>query len=107
MKVLAAVCFALALIGGTGALAGALWALLAEGVWGHLGGPPPGLSPSEARAWAQAYARGADAPHTFRWRDVPRAWRERRWREMWPLLFMAGGVILVGIFLPLGLWLAR
>ena len=88
---------ALAYLGGAGFIAGTLWSLLAHGLWGHPAGPPPHLSPEEARAWTHEHPGGIGSPHAMRWEDIRVALREQRWAEVWPvaLALLGGGLALV------------
>ncbi len=97
--------FALATLGGSGVIAGILWILFAQGVWGRVNGPPPDLSPAAARAWAQRRHTTDVTPYTMSWADVRTALREGRWRDVWPIILVALGGALVLIFLPLGVLL--
>ncbi len=102
MKVLAGIFFTIALFGGTAFVAGVLWMLFAHSLWGRPTGPPPGLSPEEARQWALERAR-AKRQDALNWADVRAAVAEGRWREVWPALFVVGGMVAVLLFLPLGI----
>ncbi len=96
--------FALATLGGSGVIAGVLWIVFAQGIWGRMDGPPPDLSPEEARAWAQR--RTAEpTPYTMSWGDVRLALATGRWRDVWPVILVGLGSVMVLIFLPLGVLL--
>ncbi len=97
--------FALASLGGASVLAGVLWTLLAQGLWGRPAGPPPHLTPEEARAWTQAHPGGEGSPHAMGWSEVRQALREGDWSEVWPVVLTGGGLVLVLICLPLGVLL--
>ncbi len=101
MNILATVCFVLALLGGTGVIAGVLWALFAHSLWGHPAGPPPGLTPEEVRAWYAEHERGEHRA-AMSWEDIRRALQEHRWVDVWPVLLILLGMTFVLIFLPLG-----
>jgi len=94
MHALGIVFFALAVLGGTALIAGTLWMTFAHSLWGRVSGPPPGLSPEEARAWTVEHDAQEGDP--FSW----------DWREVWPALFVIGGAAAVFLFLPLGILLA-
>lgn len=101
MRVLAGIFFTMALLGGTAFVAGMLWMLFAHSLWGHPMGPPPGLSPEQAREWAATRARAEGEKVEMGWSEVRAAVASGRWREVWPALFVVGGAVAVLLFLPL------
>lgn len=105
MAVLIALCLALATVGGSSVVAGLLWAVFARAVWGHIAGPPPGLSPPAARTWAQEFARHRASPYPLDWPTIRSSLRQGRWRDVWPLLCIAFGLFLIVAFLPAGVLL--
>lgn len=104
MHALGIVFFALAVLGGTALIAGILWMTFAHSLWGRVSGPPPGLSPEEARAWAADRNASDEEPPS--WEMVRASVRAGRWQEVWPALFVIGGAAAVFLFLPLGILLA-
>ena len=90
----------LAYLGGTGFVAGSLWALLAHGLWGRPAGPPSHLSPAEARAWTHEHPGGEGSPYAMGWPEIRVALREGRWEDVWPVALALVGGALVLLFLP-------
>ena len=103
MSVLAAICFALAVLGGTAVLAGVLWMVFAQTLWGHPVGPPLNASPEEARAWRARREESQMATYALNWPEVKARVAAGHWHEVWPILFVVGGVPVVLFFLPLGI----
>ncbi len=103
MHALGIVFFALAVLGGTALIAGTLWMTFAHSLWGRVSGPPPGLSPEEARAWTVEH--DPQEGELLSWEMVRASVRAGRWREVWPALFVIGGAAAVFLFLPLGILL--
>ncbi len=103
MATIAYAAFGLAALGGAAVVAGVLWTLFSQGVWGRVAGPPPGLSPEEARAWAQERARAGSEGRS--WQEVRAALTAGQWRDVWPVLLILGGMVGVLVFLPLGILL--
>jgi len=104
MGMLATVSFGLAALSGAALIAGVLWVTFAQSLWGRPHGPPDELSPEEARKRVHELGQ-ADDPYAMSLNDVAEALVARRWREVWPVVLVIGGIAGVALFLPLGIFL--
>ncbi len=95
--------FVLFVFSSTATLVGLLWGLLAHGLWGHPAGPPPHLSPKEAREWTHLHPGGVGSSHRMSGARMYVALREHRWREVWPLTLVLWGIGASLLFLSLSL----
>ncbi len=103
MGVLATIFFTLAALGGAAVLAGVLWMVFAQSLWGHPTGPPLDASPEDVQAWHSARGHPDADTYLVNWQQVKSLVAAGRWRDVWPILFVVGGIVAVLLFLPLGI----